>query len=378
MDNLEALIVTESTDIAEEAEQILAAQGIVVNTSTEWKQPFAEQGQYAYYLVDDAILETNDTMRVPAPSLLIGLVKERSFDRVRAWMKHGAHDVVVIPDELEKLKTLRQQAEQQLNVGQTGAAQEEALGAGGNVRAFYSVKGGSGKTLIATMVAQSLQLQFGKRVILIDFNAQFGGIEVVLGLDSNRSYMDLQPVLHELSFNHIQNVAVEEKTTGIHVLLSPVNPELAEQMTDELVTRVIRTCKMHFDEVILDIPSTLNTVSYTALAESENIYYVITPDSMSIRGLKHAIDLFHKFQIGNRGNVHLIMNRKNKKSELSEKDLTQLVDLPLIGTVRADYYAIQPFLNMGRPFYSKKEDKGASKTAQDVRSLVEKALVKGV
>ncbi|AQS54490.1 MAG: AAA family ATPase [Novibacillus thermophilus] len=378
MNETEALIVTKDEGLVHEVERLLAGQGLRVHVSEDWKQPFTERGKYAYYLVDDRTVKKVDDVNVPSASWLIVLIGQRSFDRVRDWLKQGAHDVLVIPDELEKLNALAQRMAVRAPIDETAAAQRNALDAGGRVRAFYSVKGGSGKTVISAMVAQSLQLQFGKRVMLIDFNAQFGGLEVILGLESPRSYLDLQPVLQELSFNHIQNVAVKEETTGIHVLLSPLNPEQAESISDELVTRVLQTCKAHFDEVILDLPSTLNTVSFTALTGADDIYYVVTPDSMAVRGLKHALDLFRRFQIGNHGNVHLIVNRNNKKSELSEKDLTQLVDLPLIGSVRADYYGIQPFVNMGRPFYSKKGDKGSSKVAQDVRLLVEKALLKGV
>ena len=94
--------------------------------------------------------------------------------------------ILLHPLRIRKLNALAQRMAVRAPIDETAAAQRNALDAGGKVRAFYSVKGGSGKTVISAMVAQSLQLQFGKRVMLIDFNAQFGGLEVILGLESPR------------------------------------------------------------------------------------------------------------------------------------------------------------------------------------------------
>lgn len=337
-----------------------------------------KQGQHMCYVLDDAILEQIERDQLPTTSVLIGLTKERSFDRVRNWLQAGADDVIVVPEEIEQLMgTLTKIKNKRMN--EREAAEELETKAGhGRVRAFYSAKGGSGKTLLATMFAQNLQLQCHQRVVLIDWNVQFGGLDVVLGMAPQRSYVDLIPVIQELSITHIENVAMKEETTDMTVLFSPANPERTELVTEELVTRVIQTCKANFDQVILDLPSDLNTVSYTALNHAQDIYYVMNPDSLSVRSLKRAVSLFRRFQIGHRGNLSLILNRKNHKSELTEKDIAQLVDIPIIGSVRADFFGIQPLLNMGQPFYSKQNDKGTSKVAQDVRLMTRKMIASGV
>src|SRR5690606_2245922 len=174
--------------------------------------------------------------------------------------------------------------------------------------------------------------------------------------------MDLMPVIHELSINHIHNVAVKEENTGIHILLSPANPEYIDMSADELITRAIRTCRNHYDEVILDLPSTFNAITFNALSESTHIYYVLNPDSLSIRELINSSTNFCRYQIGKKNKVYVTVNRKNNKSELSDKNISQLTDLPVVGTVRAEFYGMQPLVNMGNPFYHKKSDSGASKT----------------
>ncbi|MCR2823698.1 AAA family ATPase [Lederbergia panacisoli] len=375
MRSTNAMVVTEDESLLTDIKRIL--YNFEVMETNVWEGPYVQDDNIQYFLIDELMLDAVVPAHIPMSSVLIGLVRDRSFENARKWMKLGAKELVIIPNELEKLVSVLQKPFPNF-AGSRSASDYYAYEGSGDVRAFYSAKGGTGKTLIAAMVAQNLQMQCDQRVILIDFNVQFGGVEVVFGIEPERSYMDLLPVINELSINHIQNVAVREENTGIHVLLSPANPEQNETATDEMITRIIRTCRNHFDQVILDLPSTFNSTTFTALNEATHIYYILNPDSLSVRGLKHTINHFHRYQIGNKNNVSVIINRNNHKAELTEKNIGTLIDLPIIGSIRADFYGIQPFINMGRPFYHKKHDKGVSKTAQDVRKMVKKLVVKGV
>lgn len=376
MRNVSAMVVTEDELLLPDIRKILSEHDIQYHELYTVEEMEQEERNFAYYLIDEWMIDTLDQVKIPPSSVLIGLVRDRSFENARNWLKLGARELVIVPDEIETLDSILKKP--YLNFIQDPTEDYLAFDGAGAVRVFYSAKGGTGKTTIAAMVAQNLQLQFDQRVILIDFNVQFGGVEVVFGLEPERSYIDLLPVINELSINHIQNVAVKDEETGIHVLLSPSTPEQIELISEELITRVIRTCRNHFDQVIIDLPSAFNTTTFTALSEATHIYYVLNPDSLSVRTLKHTVQLFRRYQIGNQNNVFIVINRNNNKSELSEKNIAQLVDLPIAGTVKADFYGLQPNLNMGRPFYLKKNDKGVSKTAQDVRAMVRKTMIKGV
>ncbi|MBW8349744.1 AAA family ATPase [Bacillus sp. IITD106] len=375
MRSTKAMLVTDDESLMMDVKRIL--YNVEILEANEWQGPHVAEDNISYFLIDELMIDDISPAHIPMTSVLIGLVRDRSFENARKWMKLGAKELVIIPEELDKLVSILQKPLPNFVSGRSGN-DYYAFEGSGDVRAFYSAKGGTGKTLIAAMVAQNLQMQCDQRVILIDFNVQFGGVEVVFGIEPERSYMDLLPVINELSINHIQNVAVREENTGIHVLLSPANPEQIEMATDEMITRIIRTCRNHFDQVILDLPSIFNSTTFTALNEATHIYYILNPDSLSVRGLKHTINHFQRYQIGNKNNVSVIINRNNNKSELSEKNIGTLIDLPIVGSIRADFYGVQPFINMGRPFYHKKHDKGVSKTAQDVRKMVKKSIVKGV
>jgi pilus assembly protein CpaE len=365
-----ALIVTKNNQLVQQLEQILGELGIEFHIREEWKRSFVEQRPYNCYLMDSMAIDKAETMQIPSAAYLIGLIHDPSFDEMRRWMKRGAHDVIIFPAEIEMLRGLLTDIQEEIKTNEARLIQEQRSG-GGNVFAFYSTKGGSGKTLLSTIMAQCLQVQFEKRVMLIDLNAQFGGLETVMGLEPKRSYYDLQPVLKELTISHVLNVAIKDEVTGLHILPGPATPEKAEHLNEELITRVIRTCRAHFDYVLLDLPSALNTVSFTGLNEATDIYYVLTPDSLALRGLKRANTLFQRYHLGNRDNLSIIINRSHAKAELTEKDISRIVGIPIAGNVRSDFFSIQPLLNMGRPFIRKKKEKG-DKVVRDIRQILEK------
>lgn len=368
-----ALAVTRQPEIVKQLEAIFHKHEIDLDVVEEWSLSFADRSIYTYYLIDQELIDPSHPPKPPARGYLIGLIRERNFEDLRRWIQWGADDVVVIPSEWELLSEYLQKTKQQLteNSHPFYPGNPDQANGLGQVLAFYSAKGGSGTTLLSTLAAQCLQVQLDQRVILIDLNAQFGGLEVVFGLEPHRSYDDLQPVLQELSINHIFNVSQKDAETGVQILLGPANPVRAEQIPEELVSRMIRVCRAHFDYVILDLPSSLNRISFTGLHEASSIYYLLTPDSLSLRAFKHAWRVFQRFQLGLHNHTHLVLNRKHKKAELTEQDIARLIDLPIAGSIRSDFFAIQPLLNMGKPFFRKKKEKG-SKVMQDIRQLLDK------
>ncbi|MGM7703775.1 AAA family ATPase [Pseudalkalibacillus sp. Hm43] len=373
MSQMKALIITKNEALQQSLSDILEAHGIDAAVNEEWKRSFSTQSNHTFYFIDYESLNEAENFTAPGSSFLIGITSNRSFDEGRAWMKAGAYDVVVYPEEQSRLNEIVVSAKEKVRKQQESFG-EASLG-GGKVEAFYSAKGGSGKTLMAAMIAQSLQIHHNKRVILIDLSAQFGGLETIYGIQQNRSYVDLQPVMQELSLNHIENVATRDEATGNYILLGPSNPAKAEAISEELITKVIRTCRAHFDHVILDLPTSINTISFTGLNEATHIHYILNPDSLSLRSFKHASELFQRFQLGNRGNLSILLNRAHPKSELGPKDISKLIGKEVDASVRSDYFALQPYLNMGESFYKKEKDRGQFKPAKDVRSYVEKVLL---
>ncbi|GAK06090.1 type II/IV secretion system ATPase TadZ/CpaE, associated with Flp pilus assembly [Geomicrobium sp. JCM 19037] len=211
-------------------------------------------------------------------------------------------------------------------------------------------------------------------MLLIDLNVQYGGQEVLLGLESVRTYIDLKPVLRELDIHHIHNITAHNEASNLDVLLSPCQPEQAEELTDDLISALIRTARTHYDYVILDIPSDINDTSFTALNESTEIYYILTPDSLSLRSYRHAMNLFERLNLERFENVHILLNQEHDKSELTNKDISNLIDRKIAGNFHSDYLKLQPYINLGEPVFTS-EKKAKFKLAKDVSGFVKRQLL---
>ncbi|SFE74182.1 AAA family ATPase [Alteribacillus iranensis] len=370
MSTYKAAVLTTHQHIQEEVRERLIHNDMEVEVVEALPD---ESALYHFLFIGEDVYDQLGPDTLQRASVCIGLLQDGSFENVRNWMKQGIDDVILIPDEWERIDELIEYGLKKME--QAATISPDSL-QGGNVLVFYSPKGGSGKTLLSAMLAQCLKTQYDKRVMYIDLNAQFGGVEGLMALEPIRNYCDLLPVLNELSMHHIQNVTTQQEQIELDVLTGPSHPERAEEVTEELVKKVIQICKEHYDYVIVDVPSAFQSITYTALQEATTIYYPLTLDTMAIRVLKQTKTLLDRLQLTSNEKFQLILNRVQPKSEISEKDIKNIVSMEPAGKVREDFLGVQPLINMGLPFYTKKGKVSLTKQTVDINRFVQKNLVK--
>lgn len=370
MSNFKGLFISKNQVWKEQLSNLLNEGQIEITTVPDWKKTFLEQRHYHYIFVDVEAVDDPRKLQVPSTSVLIGLTREHDFELGREWLVAGAKDLILFPEEELRLKELIKELNNQLLF-----QKETESGFGtGQVHAFYSAKGGSGKTLLSSMVAQSLSIHHQFKVLVIDLNAQFGNIEVLFGSQPFRSYFDLIPVMEEMDVRHIQNIGHYIEEANLTLITGPSDPAKAEQIPDELISRLIRIAKSQYDFVILDLPSTINNLSFTGLNEATHVHYILTPDSLGMRAYKYALELFERFQVGRNGELSVIVNRAHPKLELTEKDISKILDQEVHGLIHSDFFSIQPNINMGGNFYKKVKDKGSSKVSKDVKKYTDELI----
>jgi len=307
-------------------------------------------------------------------AIVIFLTEKQDFLLLRDVIRAGAVEYILLPDELsllldrlEKLSQLIQQ--QQRKKGAVVSGQAFVRGRG-RVHAFYSGKGGSGRTLLATGFAQALKLESTARVLLIDLNLQYGGVETFLSLDGSRDLSDLVPVMQEMNESHLRNVAQREQHSRLEVLLSPRDAETAENMAEEFVSRLIRAGRRSYDFVVIDLPTHMNELTYTALEEADRIHYVMNLDTPSVQIYRMVDTLFRRLRIDTAGRLEMVVNRVSKDDELSVSDLKGLIAAPFAAEVRLDHRGVQAAVNQGLPLQREANEKKLSLAAKDIRKWV--------
>lgn len=309
---------------------------------------------------------------------LIGIIfisQVQDFALLRNVSRAGAIDFFIFPEETALLtgrlgtiiNMVQDRRRQQL---ETAASANTFKRGRGQIYTFYSAKGGSGKTLLSSAFAQALKFESTAQVLLIDLNLQYGGAESVLSIESNRSLVDLMPVIDELNENHLSNVAEKEPFSKLDVLLSPQDIEVAETVVDDFVQRLLRTCRRTYDFVIVDLPAFMNSQAYIALEEADKIFYILNLDTPSIKSLKTFEELALRLGLALDSQIEIVCNQVGRDNEISAKDLSKLIKYPIRAEVRRDFKGVQAAINKGEPIRKDASAKKLIPFSKDIRKWV--------
>jgi len=328
--------------------------------------------------MDIAIDLVQSIRQINQSVLVIFIAQQTDFVLLRNMMRAGVDEFFVFPEETSLFTsrfptTVKNYAIQKESKKSDASLMSFGRGRG-QILSLYSGKGGSGKSVIASVLAQTLKLESTAEVILIDLNGQFGGIESMFSIESNRSIADLLPVIEELNESHIRNVSKTEQNSKLEILVSPIDAEVAETLGEEFVAKLLRTSRRAFDYVIVDLPSSLNGSVITAMEESDKIFYVLTPDTPALRVLKHYEQLSTRIGMNLVGKMEVILNCIAKENELQQKDLKHVFRYPIAATLRKDIKGLQPFINKGEPVRKVMKERKLIPFAKDVRKFSREIL----
>ncbi|MRG87375.1 AAA family ATPase [Salinibacillus xinjiangensis] len=306
---------------------------------------------------------------------IIFLTNDSDINTLRNITRAGAEEFFVLPEELSlfisRFPTIQKSYQMKLH---SEKEQPIMFGRGrGQIYSFYSGKGGTGKSLVSSTFAQTLKLESAAEVILIDLNIQYGGVETLLSIEANRSIADLKPVIQELNENHIRNVSQTEEHSYLEILISPCDTEVEEQLDEDFVSKLLRTCRRSFDYCIIDLPSNMSALTATAIEESDKVYYLLLPETSSLRVLKYFEQLCERLGIHLQSSLELVMNKLSKDNELKLKDIKNLVRFPITATIRNDYKGLQTYINKGEPIRKKQREK-LIPFAKDIRRFARSVL----
>ncbi|QFT87759.1 Septum site-determining protein MinD [Bacillus sp. THAF10] len=380
-DNPKVLIVSEEEVIADQLQRVLSEEGQVEGLQyQELRGEFDRLAPDLIFIVqtedESTCIDAIDYIHQENPLVMVVFIAaSQNFQLLRTVTRAGATDFFVFPDEWTlfngKLESILHMAKERKSQYEEVASSQQTFKRGrGQVFSFYSGKGGSGRTLIASTFAQTLKFESTAQVLLIDLNLQYGGVETFLSIESNRSIADLLPVLDELNEGHIRNVSEREEYSKLEVLLSPRDAEVAESLTDLFVSKLIRTCRRSYDFVLIDLPVSMNEQTYTALEESDKIFYILNLDTPSISMLKQVELLFARLGLDMKERVQLVFNEVGRENEISPKDVKEMLEYPTAVELKRDIKGVQSFVNKSEPLRKEADEKKIIPFAKDIRKWV--------
>lgn len=223
-----------------------------------------------------------------------------------------------------------------------------------HVIAVSGGKGGVGKTTTVANLGLALK-KMGKDVTLIDTNLTTPSLSLHLGIP-------LYPItLHDvLRGDAYITEAMYIHQSGVRVVPASLSLEDLEGTDARRITKVLNDAVADTDVVLLDCAAGLGNETVAALRASDALLIVTNPDLPSVTDALKTKKLAEEMGMEILGVVLNRVDSKKKKSQLSEREVKEMLEVPILANIPEDA-AVQEAIHKKTPVLSHKPSAASSK-----------------
>ena len=219
------------------------------------------------------------------------------------------------------------------------SAKQETIN--GVVISLFSTASSVGKTLIGINMAAELARQ-GARVVLVDYDLQFGDVCNYLQLETEQTLMDAQRSLQLTgdSFDVRECLTPYScRNVMFAVLAAPRKLEESYNIETSVAQKVIEHLQGLFDYVIVDTTSMFSELNLMLLDISTIVTYLGVVDFLpTIKNMKIGSDTLRTLGYDSE-KIRLVLNRSNAKTRISSEDVQKLLKQEFYYVLPNDFQA---------------------------------------
>jgi pilus assembly protein CpaE len=304
---------------------------------------------------------------------------------MRRAMLAGARDFLTKPPTIDELTAAIHRAgamarDERSKIPQVSGVQSSktggvqpygSLGGNGKVITFYSPKGGSGCTTLATNLAVCL-FNEDTSVVVVDGNLQFGDVAVFLNEQGKFSILDLAPRADELDPEIVNNVTIKHAQSGIKILAAPMKPDQGDMVTADQFAKVIRFLRSAFSYVIIDTASALQTITASAIDNSDILILLTVQDIPSIKNSRLFLDEIDGLGF-DRKRIIFVMNKFDKRIGITPEKVSENLKQEITAVIPYEERVIVS-VNRGIPFLLVDKSRPISRSILSLAEIVRKRI----
>lgn len=288
---------------------------------------------------------------------LIALSSRSDPDRIRAAMRAGYREYVMLPDDADLLRHAVHEA-----LYNAGTDDEDR----GEVIAVCSAKGGAGTTsLCINLAAELCPLH---RVLVVDLCFSMGDVASFLDLRPKRNIADALRDLERLDERMLAG-SVGVHPSKVHILAQPAEIDEHEEVKGDAILRTLQICAESYQYCLIDCGLALDEASLTTITVADLIFIVCTPDVISVRNAWRRLQLFERIGV-EKDRIRLIVNRWDKKAQLSDSDIEKNLGMRIAARVADDPKTMTQATNEGRLVRDVSKRSLASRDYSNMVSLI--------
>lgn len=202
----------------------------------------------------------------------------------------------------------------------------------GEILAFVSGKGGTGKTSVCAGIASCLAAE-GFRVLCIDCDLGLRNLDIALGMTDLAAIPFTDVMRGQYSVQHIPEHA---SITGLFLLTAPISPDALSFSGGEF-REMAGQLREHYDYCLIDAPAGVGDVFSIVCSAADRIIVVSGSDPASLRDAASVGMLLNDRPSGA---VRLVINRVSprllRRMNITLDDVMDEAGLPLLGIVPED------------------------------------------
>jgi len=269
---------------------------------------------------------------------VVGLVNQFDREIFRRTVLAGARDVLLRNSSANDLHDSLVQAHNADRLRIVAAGLDPAAPTG-SIISVFGVKGGVGKTTLATNLAVALAQESSASVALVDLDVPFGDVALMLDMHPEQDILDAlaDGVVDDLE--QLQKL-LERSPHGVHVLSAPLAPSNARVLDSSRVGKLLTRLAALHQFVLVDTPGGLTELTAAALDASELALLVTTPEIAALRRTHACIRVLQGLEFS-MSKLQLVLNRVESKTRVSSSDAVEALGQPVTWRVANDYAAMR-------------------------------------
>lgn len=310
------------------------------------------------------------SMEIPECAIIIISI-QGEHEYLRKAMNAGAREFLVKPfsaselaETIRKVYETHQKRSTYLKIPQQELKDAAYRKQQGRVITFFSTKGGTGKTTLATNLAVCLSQETKKNVALVDLDLTAGDIAVLLNIDAKGTIADLVQEQDNIDFGLLDSFLIPH-LSGTKLLAAPTGPEQAELVRPEHVEQVLQLLKDNFDYVVVDTAPFYSDINLEVLEASDQVILVLTQELTSLKQTTTALEILNTLNYAPR--VRVVLNQYSSESGIKTPDLEKSLSTGLSAIIPEDRKTVRDAINKGLPFVMAR---AGSRVALSVREMV--------
>ncbi|MGB4335380.1 MAG: AAA family ATPase [Chromatiaceae bacterium] len=298
------------------------------------------------FVMDDnwrqGVWDLIEKMPTPRPPLFV-VSQSNDMECLRIAMRVGVRDVFPMPLQVEDtIATLSRVVQEE---------RKRRGNQGSHLISFMNTKGGSGASLIASNVAMAMatEANYRQRLLLVDFDFQFGGLPTYLNLVARDGLIKAMEFVQTLDQAALQ-AYVQRHDNGLHLLAAAMDEIIVpDDISAERTELLLKVINQAYDNILIDLPHRIDPAIATILEHSDVIALITQQTVAHLHDTKRLMFLLRDRLGIAMDRIVLLLNRYDKKADVRFEDFQDVFVKVPIQTVPSDYLRASESLNLGIP-----------------------------